>query len=289
MALAMTRPWKHPKSGIYWLRKRVPDDLLAAVGKREEKFSLNTRDPAEAKRLLAAALVVLEERWGNLRAPVRKLDNSELRRVSVGSYERCLRLEGAIEITWDIRVAEHLWEIDLSIPQFGEPLFTPNGWTAIIMKIWCRQQADEYVSACGLKVDDEDRLKFAKAVGSGAQQAALTLKRQARGDFSADAAAPLTSALPRAAQATSQSEKIAFQALLDGWAAEKQPSQKTLYSWKRVLDQVDAFVGHGDASQLTPDDILRWKAALIDAGLRTKTIRISKNCPAARNPAVGRR
>ena len=88
MALAITRPWKHPKSGIYWLRKRVPDDLLAAVGKREEKFSLNTRDPAEAKRLLAAALVALEERWGNLRAPVRKLDNSELHRVSLVICQR---------------------------------------------------------------------------------------------------------------------------------------------------------------------------------------------------------
>jgi hypothetical protein len=46
----------------------VPDDSLAAVGEREEKFSLNTRDPAEAKRLLAAALVVLELRWRNSRA-----------------------------------------------------------------------------------------------------------------------------------------------------------------------------------------------------------------------------
>ncbi len=53
MAVAMTRPWKHPKSGIFWLRRRVPDDLLAAVGKRAEEFSLLTRDPADAKRLSA--------------------------------------------------------------------------------------------------------------------------------------------------------------------------------------------------------------------------------------------
>ena len=45
MVLAMARPWKHPKTGIYWLRKGVPDDLRTAVGKREEKFSLKTRDP----------------------------------------------------------------------------------------------------------------------------------------------------------------------------------------------------------------------------------------------------
>src|SRR5438132_12549166 len=29
-------PWKHPDSGYYWFRKRVPDDLRDAIGKREE-------------------------------------------------------------------------------------------------------------------------------------------------------------------------------------------------------------------------------------------------------------
>ena len=37
MALAMSRPWKHPKTGVYWLRKRVPDALQRLVGKREEE------------------------------------------------------------------------------------------------------------------------------------------------------------------------------------------------------------------------------------------------------------
>jgi hypothetical protein len=49
MALAMDRPWKHPATGIYWFRKRVPDDLRSLIGKLEEKRSLNTRDAAEAK------------------------------------------------------------------------------------------------------------------------------------------------------------------------------------------------------------------------------------------------
>ena len=48
MALAMARPRKHPKTGVYWLRKRVPDDLRARIRKREEKLTLKTRDPAEA-------------------------------------------------------------------------------------------------------------------------------------------------------------------------------------------------------------------------------------------------
>jgi hypothetical protein len=68
MALAMARPWKHPKTGIFWLRKRIPDDLRPLLGKHEEKQSLGTRDPNEAKRVHARALAELGERWANLRS-----------------------------------------------------------------------------------------------------------------------------------------------------------------------------------------------------------------------------
>ena len=44
----MAQPHKHPKSGIYQLRRKVPDALRAALG-REFKRSLDTRDPNEAK------------------------------------------------------------------------------------------------------------------------------------------------------------------------------------------------------------------------------------------------
>lgn len=47
----MTRP--QPKTGMYWLRKRVPDDLRAKLGKSEEKKSLKIEDPQAAKTRLA--------------------------------------------------------------------------------------------------------------------------------------------------------------------------------------------------------------------------------------------
>jgi hypothetical protein len=51
MALAMARPTKHPASGVYGVRRAVPEALRAIVGKRELIQSLATKDPAEAKRL----------------------------------------------------------------------------------------------------------------------------------------------------------------------------------------------------------------------------------------------
>ncbi len=71
MVLAMSRPFQHPKTGVYWLRKRVPTDLIRVVGKKEERYSLKTRDPSQAKRLHAEELARLEERWAALRAPPR--------------------------------------------------------------------------------------------------------------------------------------------------------------------------------------------------------------------------
>ena len=83
MPLAMSRPWKHPDSGVYWLRKGVPDDLRALVGKREEKRSLGTRDPVEAKRRHAEALAEIEERWANLRLGPKILTEKEAHQLAM--------------------------------------------------------------------------------------------------------------------------------------------------------------------------------------------------------------
>jgi hypothetical protein len=61
----MSRPWKHPKTGTYWLRKRVPDELIKLVRKREELRTLATKDPAVAKVKHAAALAEIEAKWAN--------------------------------------------------------------------------------------------------------------------------------------------------------------------------------------------------------------------------------
>jgi integrase len=113
----------------------------------------------------------------------------------------------------------------------------------------------------------------------GAQKAALTLKRQADGDFSPEGWIERHRQPFDSAPALSPSKPVLLQALLEGWAAEKQPAQKTIYSWARVLEQLGAFVGHDDAARLTPENLLHWKAALLEAGLRTKTIRDSKIAP----------
>ncbi len=66
---------------------------------------------------------------------------------------------------------------------------------------------------------------------------------------------------------------------MDGWASERKPAVKTLYSWRRTVDQLADFVGHRDALRLTADDLIAWKAKLIADDLSTKTIRDGKLAP----------
>ena len=57
----MARPFKHPKTGVYWLRLRVPPDIKSSKGKNEVKRSLGTKDPDIAKARFPDALKAVQE------------------------------------------------------------------------------------------------------------------------------------------------------------------------------------------------------------------------------------
>lgn len=91
----------------------MPDALRAVVGKREERFSLKTREPEEAKRLHAAALLEVETRWANLAQPERSI--SEREAIARPAYE-WLRGQYA-----DNPSQQTLWDPMLYEEQFASP------------------------------------------------------------------------------------------------------------------------------------------------------------------------
>jgi integrase len=66
MAL-IAQPFRHPDSGIYYLRRRVPDDLRHIIGKTEIRRSLNTRNHQQAKSAFAVAYAESEQLFHNAR------------------------------------------------------------------------------------------------------------------------------------------------------------------------------------------------------------------------------
>ncbi len=50
-----TMLWKHPKTNVYYFRKRIPADLVKACGREIIKQSLHTKDRKEADKLVLKA------------------------------------------------------------------------------------------------------------------------------------------------------------------------------------------------------------------------------------------
>lgn len=286
MVLPMSRPQLHPRSGVYWLRKRVPADLVTIVGRREEYFSLQTRDPAEAKRRHAEELLKLEQRWAGLRAGPRSLAEVEAHELSRVVHDQWLdqhRSNPSEQTFWSVTLGKQLWaslQIDPAtlLSENWLSSFDADGMRIRQLEDWCRQCADQILTTHGLIVDEVGRLRLAKAVSAAMQRASLALAQQADGNY-AGLPAPVPFEQQPVPATISARKSVTFDDLVKGWAAEKQPAAKTLYEWTRVVGQFSAFLGRTDAASVTPEDVIAWKETMIRQGLRPKTIRDGRLAP----------
>lgn len=281
----MSRPWKHPNSGVFWLRKGVPEDLRKIVGKREEKRSLQTRDPAEAKRRHAEALAEIEARWANLRAGPKVLTEREAHQLAVVVHDRWLQqhVDNPSQQThWNVDLADRVFAKQKTVKSFD---FLYEDTAAMVvdgdrlqvlqMEKWCLEWADECSAAQGLVVDDGGRRILAIAIAAALQRASLALTQLAKGGSPAStffsASNPAPSEPPR--------KPVSLDDLVKGWAAERRPVAKTLYEWSRVVRQLETYLDHDDALRLTGETLIDWKRSMVEAGLRSKTIQDSKLAP----------
>ena len=287
MALAMSRPWKHPKTGVYWLRKGVPDALREAVGKREEKLSLHTKDPIEAKLRHAEALADIEKRWANPRAGPKLLTEREAHQLAAPAYDNWLaryRDNPSQQTIWDVGVGDRLFAplppVKLSDFDFlyDNTISLDRRQTSLFqMEQMCLQWADDCLARAGLVVDEQGRKVLARAIAAAVQRASLVLARLSNGEaFAETLFSPAVSG--PAGQPVSQRRAL-FQEIVDGWALERRPVAKRHYEWTRVIRELEKFLKHEDAHRLTPDDLVRWKQSMVAAGLRPKTIQAAKLSP----------
>ncbi|MDB5539676.1 MAG: integrase domain protein [Devosia sp.] len=283
MVLTMARPWKHPDTGIYWFRKRVPDALRAVVGKREEKFSLKTREPDEAKRLHAAALLEIETRWANLAQPekgVTELEAMELARPCYEWLRQTFADNPSEQTVWDPDLYDQLFtpvsyapvgslsEFLLAAPS---PSLKRESMLAVVV-----ERSDDILRKSGTRLTAIGIDRLRKAVAAALQAAALDLRKL--GQFAPFSAGSMN-APPVHTPPTKTSPAVTFLSLVEGWALEKRPVEKTRYMWERVFKELAGHVGHADAAQLTADDVVRWKEELLKRGLSPRTVRNSKLAP----------
>jgi hypothetical protein len=274
----MTRPWKHPKTSVYWLRKRVPEDLLEALGKTEVKKSLRTKNPAEAKALLIKALSELETQWANLRRGPTVLNDSEAHQLAAVVYEQWLNRfkdNPSDQRSWNVEIGPAaVW----SLPNDTVPAHLIASHEHMYgMQPYFRDWADELLAQAGLKVDQKSRDRLARAVSAAIHRASITLKRL---EFGEPLGLTMVNPTPvNSVAASSPVRPIKLKQLVDEWILERRPAKKTIYEWTRVIGELTKFIGHDDANQITTSDLNRWKAHLLTEGRRPKTIRDAKFAP----------
>jgi len=69
MSVNVTYLSRRSPTGPYWFKRKVPKDLVSAVGKTWIQFSLGTKDPRQAARLVAKHATEQDQEWSSRRSP----------------------------------------------------------------------------------------------------------------------------------------------------------------------------------------------------------------------------
>ncbi|MCK0198643.1 tyrosine-type recombinase/integrase [Ancylobacter sp. 6x-1] len=250
MALRMVRPFRHPKTGIFWFRKGVPVDLRLRVGKREITHSLATRDPDTAKELAAPLDAEWTARFKSLRSG-----------VTVLTQKQIVALAGRVYRAWVAGMSDEpgpasIWE---RLEKLAGERLQAGGAVK-----WFASEVDAELLREGLAVDEATHARLIAETDKAFVQSARLLKRRAQGDYGPD---PDEGRFPEWTAtgdvgATRQETTVPLMGLFQGYLRELQASGRGGEAERRWMPVLRAFIetlGHDDAQRVTKEDVIRWK------------------------------
>jgi integrase len=268
MVLVMARPFRHPVTGIYWYRKRVPDALRSLVGKREEKVSLKTRDPAEAKIAHAKIAADVEERWHRLTAGAQDLTQRQAEAVA-GEIYRAMMTEYGDDPNKMPRPPGGI----LADKVFFRPAsFKFSGNISLLEKARTVRNADRidrWLNARGWILTPDSRSLVIESVGKAVLQAREQLERMKGGDYRPDPNGdrfPILETKPKLSK-----DKFSLLRTFDDYAHDSKLKPESIKRWRPIMVKVAAEVP--DIRNLTRDWCLSWRDRQAARGLEPKTVR----------------
>jgi integrase len=288
MRQLMPQPWKHPKTGVYYFRKVVPERLRPRVGKWEIKVSLNTKSLREAKlrypdKAAQANLILQRAESGAI-----KLTHKQILALAGEWYKRQLTAREDepgnptdLEIAAEVLIDKYY---DSCTPEYRECLFgDPHRIgdfelaekyinTDFLEEV--KEDVEDILHKEGLVVDRQTFAMLSERVYDHTIRLLQARRRRALGDYSADKLSdklPAWVRPPTSASAETQGKRL--QSLFDAWAAERRPPERTLYEWRRIIERLSRHLGHQDAERITKTDIVGWKDALLASGKGPKTVK----------------
>ncbi|MBR0670129.1 DUF6538 domain-containing protein [Neoroseomonas soli] len=248
----MSRPFKHPVTGVYYFRKAVPDDLREAIGKREVKVSLKTKHPTEARSAYAKVAAEVANHWKVLRSKPEPLTHKQIIALAGLAYADLVAVAG------DEPNTPTMWEHVLRLHR--------EAAAAGKLEQWVGPVVDQVLMRAGVKADDRSRARLIEAVDRALTQAAEYLKRLAEGDYRPDPNAnrfPEWSApQPAVAAEEPSGSKGSITGLLEDWWNERKATDlapATYESYRATIRRFVRFIGHDDLARVTADDVLAYK------------------------------
>ncbi|MGO8297950.1 DUF6538 domain-containing protein [Rhizobium ruizarguesonis] len=284
MVLRMSRPQKHPKTGIYQFRKRVPEKLQGLLGKKEEKLSLGTRNLAEAKVLHARIAADVEERWHLLAAGSQSLSEKQAMGVAGEVYRDLIAQydenPSALPLSQVLFDAAHIQKKKPRVMIAGS---NPELAAMMLQKALDRSKArvpdlvESFLQKKGLRLDPQSLKMVVDRVGTAVMQAQAHIRKMAEGDYRPDpeAARFPDLALPRpdvvAPRPTPKLGEYSILQVFEDYANEKKISPATLIRWRPIIEKVSKEVP--DCRDLTRRWVIGWKDRLIASGLAQRSVR----------------
>ncbi|WNK01065.1 tyrosine-type recombinase/integrase [Thalassospiraceae bacterium LMO-JJ14] len=256
MVLAMSRPWKHTKTGVYYFRKAIPKELRPLLGNRwEEKISLGTKDPVAARELHAEKAAEVAIQWKALRSQAVSLTHKQIVALAGIIYRDLIELldgePGEVGI-WEevLRLHAEARETDM-------------------LEEWFGQIVDDVLLSQGLRVDADTRKRLLEETDKAIVQASEAIERQASGDYRPDPEAdrfpnwtPTGTDLSSRRSTLGVSSHITLASLVDGWWAEAERagrSVSTYESYRNTFRKFSVFLGSDDAVGVTTEDVIAYK------------------------------
>lgn len=267
MVLLMARPWKHPESGFYYVRLRIPQDVRAVarglkiklpeeagnggieLGPNTQlvKASLRTRDLQDAKARYAAAFSHLSSLWKSLRDGPQHL-----------SQKQIIALAGDFR-----RRAVAKWDDEPGPPGIWSKLLEMSAkWDEATRLREMAPFVAEHLARHALNVSDDSKTRLAHELYKVGGEIAALMKRRAEGYYDVDEGVDRFPPLHLNDTGKSQTAAKTITQLFEGWKREAQTAgkaEKTFDEYGAAIKRLVAFLKHDDGLRVSPKDIVAYK------------------------------
>lgn len=259
MVLQMPRPFKHPKTGVYYFRVRVPADLVPVIGKKEIKTSLGTKDPATAKELFFEKERKVAREWRTLRSQPEPLSQKQIVALSGKVYRKI------VERFEDNPGEPSLWK---AIIDLANRVASKGKWEQ-----WYGQTVDELLLSEECMTDAKSRDSVIQHVHAALLQAAEQQMKKAQGDYSPD---PKADRFPPLQPRNDKAKATTLTDLFRLWERDhlaEQGSPRTPGDFLQKITGFKMFLGHEDVQRITPLNVAEFCDYLRhEKGLSAKTV-----------------